>query len=331
MSAEPAREADRAIARLAGLGPLAGLGLRFCVLAPRGDGAVRSHVVSLSAQAGSDIAAIAERSRARVQGATQLSYGPAVLIPPGHCMHIPQSAAATLAAIQADVDRDDAELFDETADYVANASMLAARFTDGDGAAATFYRVRETLLQLRKGRVTGLIYRDGRYDRLEPGDVLLMRSEFDVVVVEGMAFFFAKSRFEQAFGFVDELRRSSAETFDAVTARLRIKGIGELRAACTSQPQMMAKMASIRRSMSDDVDYARAMTMARLTKFVAAHPHLGIQVEGRGHSAALVFDPAPANRFKILSLLDDDFLRSVLTERDYEAGSKVRQQGDGAR
>jgi hypothetical protein len=66
------------------------------------------------------------------------------------------------------------------------------------------------------------------------------------------------------------------------------------------------------------------MTMPRLTRFVREHRHLGIEVEGSGSSASLVFNPAPATRFKILNLLDDDYLRSVLTERDYEAGSKTR-------
>lgn len=315
--------ADRALRRLDALGSLADLGLRFTVLAPR-DGGLRAHRVDLSSDAGDDLAAIAERTRKRVLDATQLDYGPAVLIPPGHCMRVPQDAAASLSMIQTEVDRTDSEVFDAAADYATAASMVAARFSDQTGTSATFYRVSETLLQFRKRKVLGLIFRDGRYDRLEPGDVLLMRSEFDVLVVDGIAFFFAKARFEQAFGFLEELQRASGETFDTVTAQLRIKGVEALREACTSQPQMMAKMASIRRSMDEDPAYAQAMTMPKLTKFVRNHPHLGIEIDGSGNTAHLVFNPAPQTRFKILNLLDDDYLRSVLTERDYEAGSKVR-------
>jgi hypothetical protein len=319
--------ADRALARLAGLGPVAELGLRFSVVAQRNGGTMRSHTVSLSEEAGDEVAAIAERTRARVLDATQLDYGPAVLIPPGHCMRVPQGSAATLSAIQSEVDRTDAEVFDAGADYAARASIIAARFSDNSGTSATFYRVSEPLLQFRKRKVLGLIFRNGYYDRLEPGEVLLMRSDFDVIVVGDVAFFFAKTRFEQAFGFLEELQRSSGETFDTVTAQLRIKGIDELRAACTSQPQMMAKMASIRRSMTDDPEYARAMTMPKLTRFVRDHPQYGIEVEGSGRAAQLVFNAAPATRFKILNLLDDDYLRSILTERDYEAGSKIRTPG----
>ena len=316
--------AARALATLRELGPLAGLGLRFGVLAPRDGDVVRAHSVPLGAEAGAELAAVAEATRERVMRATPLDYAPALLIPPGHCMRVAQTSAAVLTQVQAEVDGTDTEVFDAGADYAARASMLAARFTASSGLSATFYRVNESLLQFAKRKVLGLVLRDGRYERLEPTDVLLMRSEFDVVVVGGVAFFFAKTRFEQAFGFVEELRRSSAETFDQVTAGLRIKGLDALRAACTSQPAMMAKLASIRRSMDDDPSYAAAMTMPKLVRFVRAHPQLGIEVEGRGEGAELVFNPAAPTRFKILNLLDDDYLRSVLTERDYEANSKVR-------
>ncbi|ORM38085.1 hypothetical protein BFL43_01440 [Williamsia sp. 1135] len=76
--------------------------------------------------------------------------------------------------------------------------------------------------------------------------------------------------------------------------------------------------------MDDDPAYAAAMTMPKLVAYVHAHPHIDIDVVGAGEDCRLVFDPSPARRFQILKLLDDDFLRSVLTEREYEAGSKVQ-------
>lgn len=57
---------------------------------------------------------------------------------------------------------------------------------------------------------------------------------------------------------------------------------------------------------------------------VAEHPHIDIDVVGQGSAMRLVFDPSPARRFQILKLLDDDLLRSVLTEHEYEVGSKMR-------
>src|SRR5690606_8990110 len=103
--------------------------------------------------------------------------------------------------------------------------------------------------------------------------------------------------FERAFGFFKELREASHATFSAVTSHLNIKGLDELRRACTSQPQMMAKMASIKRSMDQDPGYARAMTMSNLIDYIVSHPHIDIAVDGSGVDRQLVFDNHPARRF----------------------------------
>jgi hypothetical protein len=68
---------------------------------------------------------------------------------------------------------------------------------------------------VRNRTVLGLIFRDGRCDRLEPGDVLLMRSDFDVVVVARDRVLLRQDQIQQAVGVLDELRRASREQFEA--------------------------------------------------------------------------------------------------------------------
>jgi len=316
--------ASQAAEALHALPPLATLGIAFSVIAPERTGTHLAHAINLSPSAASGLAEIAENTRTRVHKATPISYGPAVLIPPSHVMHVPQGSAAVLSAIQTAAATADVDAFDPRADYAKNVSMVAARFSTPDGDSATFYRVADPLLQFTKNKIYSLVRRDGQYDRLEPADVLLMRSEFDVVVIAGHAFFFLKPTFEHAFGFLHELKKASAATFDSVTSGLRITGLAELRAACTSQPQMMAKMASIRRSMDEDPGYAAAMAMPKILAYIEANPAVNIEITGTGRNRSLVFNPAPATRFQIVKLLDDDYLRSVLTDRAYEAGSKIR-------
>lgn len=201
--------------------------------------------------------------------------------------------------------------------------MVAARFNGPQLPSVTFYRIADSLLQLKK-TVIGLVRVGGTYGKLEPADVLLLRPEFDVVVIDGFAFFTKKPTFERAFGFLEQLQKQSLETFTTVTSKLSIDGMDKLREACTTQPQMMAKMASIKRSMDDDPDYADAMTMDKLIAYIEKHPHVQIEITGAGADRRLVFDPQPTRRWQIVKLLDDDFLRSVLTEREYEAGSKTQ-------
>lgn len=316
--------ATAATQALESLPPLAGLGISFTALGPDQAGVYRGHAINISSHAAADLAEIAEATRARVLASTLLGYGPAVLIPPSHVMHVEQQSAATLDEIQRCVDTADLDAFDPGAAYAKDIKMVAARFLSVDGGEVTFYRVADTLLQFKKSRLLSLVRVNGQYDRLDAADLLLMRPEFDVVVLLGQAFFFLKATFERAFGFLDQLRATSAATFDSVTKDLRIDGMQELRKACTSQPQMMAKMASIRRSMDEDPSYAAAMTMPRLLAYVAANPAVNIEISGTGDDRALVFNPAIATRFQLVKLLDDDYLHSVLTDRDYEAGSKVR-------
>ena len=69
------------------------------------------------------------------------------------------------------------------------------------------------------------------YARVEPADILLMRTDFEVVVVAGYAFFWKKATFERAFGFLEQLKAESLAAFNSVTISLRIDGMDELRKA----------------------------------------------------------------------------------------------------
>ncbi|UQX87349.1 DUF4868 domain-containing protein [Jatrophihabitans telluris] len=316
--------ARAALATLAGLGPLGDLGLRMSVLVPGREAELVPHSVALAPEAAAALADIAEASRAQLLDSALIEYSPAMAIPAGYACFVGRSAASALDTTQTAVDSGDADPFDPGQAAASRVRMLALRLDTAGGSSATFYRVAESLLQFERNKVFGLIRQGGRYERLSAADVLLMRATFDVVVVDDIAFFSKKATFERAFGFDDELKRASAETFDRVTVNLRIERFDDLRAACTRNPTMMAKMASIKRSMDSDPDYAAAMSMPRLLAFVRANPAIGIEVVGRGEQARLVFDPSPANRFKLVNLLDDDYLRSVLTKREYEASAKVR-------
>ena len=319
----PATAAD-ALARLQALPDLSLVDMNFTAVGPDSDGgALSGWRINLTPTLAAEISGFAQQTRARLEDSGLIAYGPATLVPPQHWMYVDQAAAATLAATEDVVRKQDLLPFTEQVAAASNVKMVAARFKGPQQTSVTFYRIADSLLQLKKS-IIGLIRVGGVYGKLEPADVLLLRQQFDVVVVNGFAFFTKKPTFEQAFGFLDELQKQSLTTFTAVTSSLRVDGMDKLREACTSQPQMMAKMASIKRSMDADPDYAKAMTMDKLIAYIEKHPHVQIDITGTGNQRKLVFDPKPTRRFQIVKLLDDDFLRSVLTDREYEAGSKTQ-------
>lgn len=76
--------AAQAADALHALPPLATLGIGFMVIAADNAGAHRAYSVNLSAAGAAGLAEIAENTRARVNKATHIGYGPAVLIPSSH-------------------------------------------------------------------------------------------------------------------------------------------------------------------------------------------------------------------------------------------------------
>ncbi len=315
--------AQDAIQALADLPDLRAAGLSFVAIGTGSDG-FEGRRINLTAEAQAGIADIAQDTRKSAQDGTLIAYGPAVLIPPQHWMYVRVEDAAVLNDIESVVTSHDLLPFTANDAQASMTKLLVARFTTSDQRSVSFYRVADSMTQLRRSKFLGLIQEGDVFSRLDPASVLLLRTDFDVVVMDGYAFFTKKLTFERAFGFLDQLKTESLRTFQTVTSNLAIEGMEALARACTSQSQMMAKMSSIRRNLEADSEYAAAMSMANLLKYIESHPHVDIDIIGTGADRRMVFDPRPARRFQILKLLDDDFLRSVLTEREYEASSKTQ-------
>jgi hypothetical protein len=72
----------------------------------------------------------------------------------------------------------------------------------------------------------------------------------------------------------------------------------------------------------EDPSYAAAMTIDNIVAFAKKNPTLDIDFEGQSGKEELVFHPDPQRSWKILQLLDDDFLVSDLTKFRYESNSK---------
>lgn len=85
---------------------------------------------------------------------------------------------------------------------------------------------------------------------------------------------------------------------------------------------MMRKLSSIADKIQRNPAYLKAMAMDKIAGFLKEQPHIEIDLEGSGEALRFVFHSDPQRRWRILHLLDDDYLRSPLTELDYEANSK---------
>lgn len=247
-------------------------------------------------------------------------YGPASEISEGHVMWLPASQVPMLSAAGVDSEAADLPMLDLSSQLARRLKLSAIRAPTATGR-AVFYRALNRTSAIGYAGKLPILRRGDRFDVITERTVVLDR-QVDAVVVNGIVLFDNRKLFQRVFGLLDELRQKAGQTFDVVTAGLRIKNLDQLREAATGQLQMLGKMSSIARKLEEFPAYKQAMTMEKLLAFIEVNPHTSVAVEGEGDEATLVFEPDAKHRFKILKLLDDDYLQSGLTDLSYEANSK---------
>ncbi|ROS39388.1 Kiwa anti-phage protein KwaB-like domain-containing protein [Amycolatopsis thermoflava] len=253
-----------------------------------------------------------------------MEYMSSRVIPDGHLMWTLASGVQLLSTLDIEDDSKRAIPVYDTQILTSRNLKMTITTSASDLApkqVVTFYRITRNTARLAKARRVAGILRNGAFDKLDD-EVVLFNNEVDAISFGGFIFFLKKGVFERSFGFVEGLKRQAGATFDEVIGPLAIDGSDELRRAVTSDINMMAKMASIKRKLDANLSYAKAMTMDNLLAFVDANPHIDVEVVGEGADRSFVFRTAPSSRYKILKLLDDDFLTSELTELDYLVDSK---------
>ncbi len=89
--------------------------------------------------------------------------------------------------------------------------------------------------------------------------------------------------------------------------------------AVAADIKMISKVRGIAERLTDPA-YVTAMTTARLLRICQAHPGLEIDwVEPAPGQKDLVFHSDVQRRWRILKLLDDDYVQSLVTDLPYES------------
>lgn len=251
-----------------------------------------------------------------------IDYEPAAATNDGQVMWISVADVALLNAIVAEsADMADMPIFDPGRSSLGDLQLAALRVVKDDVTAVFLQSLRGNQIVAQSRRL-GVVVRKGVIDVPPSGQILLFSKDVAVAVVGGIAFFRDRPAFQRLFGYLEDLRRQAAVTFQSVTEHLVIDGADQMAAAVTGSPAMLGKMASIQRKLDQFPQYHAALTMPRLLAFVRRHPEYQVDITGDGDAARLVFRNDAQHRFKILKLLDDDYLHSELTSLEYEANSK---------
>ena len=183
-----------------------------------------------------------------------------------------------------------------------------------------FFKAKGETLRLKKTRKVALVPSGNAYDELE-ADPLIFDPTFDAVVGDGLALVAKQSSFERALGFVQQASAAAQTTLTQLLTTVTVKNGSDLLAAAATDVNMISKLRSIAAKMTANPAYAAAMTTEKLIKF-AGERGIAIDTEEVNGATQFVFFPDPQHRWRILKLLDDDYLDSSLTQLHYEVNSK---------
>jgi hypothetical protein len=209
--------------------------------------------------------------------------------------------------------------FDAREEMIARLRFYVVVFDDGTKSAVFFRRSSPQRELIRSGLVA-LVFQNGVYNRLHDRTFLFDR-QFDCFSWDGRLYIRSVGNFHHIFRYLEQLKLAAEQTLDTVIDNVPVANLEEFREACTSQLPMMAKLAAI-----SNQPYLKDLTMDAIKQTIEENS-LDIDVVTEDGTEKLVFDKSIQKRWLILKVLDDDFLKSLMTNRRYEVNSKVGLSG----
>ncbi|GAA4545015.1 Kiwa anti-phage protein KwaB-like domain-containing protein [Pseudonocardia xishanensis] len=271
------------------------------------------------------------RNALTFSGLTPLEYSSGRVLPEGHVMWALNESVPLLQSLPLE-EQEGSELilgYESDEFHTRNLKLTVTTTQTSEPSnptKATFFRITRPSAVLEERDGLAAWFNGSAFDRLD-NDIVVFNDRVDAISVDGYTFFMNVHNFVRAFQFVDQMKQAARETFDLVLADLQFEDRESFRRVATTDLTMITKMTSIQRKMEAYPRYREALKMESLLEFVDKNPYIEIEFDGEGSDRKFRFSNNPRARFKILKLLDDDYLRSNLTEFDYEVDSKGAPSG----
>lgn len=262
---------------------------------------------------------------AREHGDDQLvGYSAGRIVLDGEAAVLPTSSVPQLNGLLATMEGEVMEVgdFSTDGDVSAKLRLYVVSVRHANPGWVHAIRVKSmTSLRPTRSRKVAALWTGELYDELAE-DPLIFDDTCDALVVGPQVVVFRQRSFERGLDFLAAAQDAAEAVLRFATANLPISNLDELVEAARSDVNMLAKLRSIAERMERDPAYLEHMTMANVLTFAGKHPEIEFDIEGDLGQEALVFHREPRRRWRILKLLDDDYLHSQLTQLTYEVNSK---------
>jgi hypothetical protein len=200
--------------------------------------------------------------------------------------------------------------------YIRRLRFWVGVLTDRQGRKAYFFRAFSSASELQRKRGAAMVLRDGSFTKVDE-QIFLFDDSIDCFVFEGLLFVIRKNDYRRIFDQLEAVRQRARLAAAALHAKVPIANFDEFEKACMTQAGLADKLIAVQgRDYFDQLSYT-------MLKPVIDEFKLNIPIETSNGSPRLVFLTGPEHRWRILRLVDDDFLKSSMTELRYEVNSKT--------
>ena len=177
-----------------------------------------------------------------------------------------------------------------------------------------FQAVRN-MKQLMKGNKFIAYLFDDIYDKsIDPS--FMFEKTIDCIVYNNSIYIFNKQKFHQIFSFYSELKIKAQKTLIDCKLNQFVDNFEEFSELCMKIPFMYIKLASM-----GTKDYLKQVKIADLINVINVY-NLDIEIVQNNGDTKLKFDQK--QKWEILRLFDDGYLKSEMTDNKYAVNSKLR-------
>jgi hypothetical protein len=176
-----------------------------------------------------------------------------------------------------------------------------------------FSRTYSKSKELSRSSLFGALSAGGQYDRVrEP--LLLFDKYIDCFSCGSLMFIIKQDNFQKVFRFFELVLKTAQKTLATIRAQVPISNFDEFACACEGHLQKQAKLRNI-----SERPYLKSITIDDLKKVIRQFK-LPITTTKKNGKEMLVY--GPADKWALLRLLDDDYLKSLMTDQNYEVTGK---------
>ena len=211
----------------------------------------------------------------------------------------------------------DLGLFRANRDFVDGLRFYAIVVQRADGTTINFFRSYRPSKEVTRSKGFAAFFSDGQFNKVRQPTFLFDR-KLDCVSLERHMFVLQRNNFQSIFRFFEVLEQRGRTTLDEVEAKVPIKNFDEFATACLKHRGKLAKLGIIGASgLLDELD----MTALKAT---VADFGLSVQTVNENGSEMFVYDSA--DQWALLKLLEDGYMRSQNSGRQYEITGKRRHR-----